>query len=804
MQINPIIGRSTNIVATLLGTEKSEKITIEEANINVKTLEGNDTITGKIYLDNLTIDADEGDDEIIFSSNISSSTITLGPGNDYINMLDFSGFIYGGAGEDSITINSERSANNTQIRGDKGNDQFQLSNVANTIVNGNADNDIIDISGNTENSSVYGGQRDTITVLNATNTLIRGDDDDDMITINGNLDATIINGNTGNDHLSIAATSINSSTVYGGQGNDEFSIVGDAMFINGGKGKDTIRTSSNEKHSIYGGTGEDTIITNNGKTVFIDGGSEADRITLTGVATNSGAHTVDGGAGKDSLTGTTGKELLDGGTEDLGNDTIISNGGDDTIYGRAGDDLINLDAGINSGNVLIQAGAGNDNIILQLDKLTYLDTIKGEKGNDTIRIVGSSQDFNMWETNTIVEKSFDTISSIETIAFGGSDDNYRVSGTKSISLSSKVQSAGVSTIDVTKATGAGTLVINTFQFSSRTNLTLVGSEDKDVNVHFTGGSGHDTLTTGKTAEDRSDTLEGGLGVDTFNVIATDNITLIQDLGSGGNDALTIAATAAGMTATVTHNYTAPARTSNNKSTTNVILNANSGVNINMFDASGIFGYTINGGDEASTLEGSIFDDSISGNARADQIISHKGNDTITGHGGNDTIKLGDAGRDDIVFGTTASNGIDTISGFVSGNDDDDLNFIATVNGLAAESKPAFVNTTPDIADITGGGGANTAGEADDSVLVLNIANYQFANAASLVSGTTTGVGSGIAVGASKSAIVIYGSSSATGDSRVALASIADAGGITAAVDLAIIKGIGAAAANFNDTDFIFT
>ena len=223
----------------------------------------------------------------------------------------------------------------------------------------------------------------------------------------------------------------------------------------------------------------------------------------------------------------------------------------------------------------------------------------------------------------------------------------------------------------------------------------------------------------------------------------------------------------------------------------------------MFDASGSFGYVINGGESASTLEGSIFDDSITGNARGDQIIGNDGNDTITGQGGDDIIKLSASGRDDIVFGTTASNGKDTIIGFTSGANADNLNFVATLNGLAGESKPAFINTTADIADITGNGGVNTTGEAEDSVLILNVANYQFDNAAALVEGSTAGVGSAIAAGAAKSALVIYGSSASTNDSRVALATIADNGGITEAIDLAIIKEIPAAAENYNDNDFIF-
>ena len=91
---------------------------------------------------------------------------------------------------------------------------------------------------------------------------------------------------------------------------------------------------------------------------------------------------------------------------------------------------------------------------------------------------------------------------------------------------------------------------------------------------------------------------------------------------------------------------------------------------------------------------------------------------------------------------------------------------------------------------------------DDSVLVLNVANYSAEDADALNALDTTGVGSAIAAGAAKSAVIIYGNSAISGESRLAIATVADAGGISGAVDLAVIKGVSSAAANFNTADFI--
>ena len=79
---------------------------------------------------------------------------------------------------------------------------------------------------------------------------------------------------------------------------------------------------------------------------------------------------------------------------------------------------------------------------------------------------------------------------------------------------------------------------------------------------------------------------------------------------------------------------------NNKAFTDVVLNAESGIDIDMSQTSGSFGFVINGGAASSTLKGSNFDDSISGNSRADNLSGNSGDDTVLGGGGNDTINTG--------------------------------------------------------------------------------------------------------------------------------------------------------------------
>ena len=315
--------------------------------------------------------------------------------------------------------------------------------------------------------------------------------------------------------------------------------------------------------------------------------------------------------------------------------------------------------------------------------------------------------------------------------------------TKIIRLSSKVQSAGIVTIDASQSTGFGddVLEVNAFQFSSRTDLIFIGSDDKDVNVKFTGGSGDDTLTTGKITEDGSDTLTGGLGLDTFNIIASDEPAEITDLGTGGSDALVVTSSAKGVVATVKENYSSPSLTNNTKNFSDVVLNAESGVDIDMFFARGTAGYKINGGAAASTLQGSSFNDSITGNSSHDSLVGNDGNDTINGNGGNDTIRAGE-GNDSIQFASAIAvdgisldggDGTDTIdvvnatSAWTGEFDFDDISGIGTISSSGAgASGAAPAVTISDIAEttsqvITIDGSSHTA-HATADFDVLNSAN----------------------------------------------------------------------------------
>ena len=150
------------------------------------------------------------------------TTTTLGAGNDTVYIKDFSGSIFGEAGNDVLTSTNSRTTTDSTIRGEGGADSFSFDYVNNSLINLNSDDDIITVARSLTSSQIYGGrQNDNILVSDETlNSLIRGDANNDIITINGDLTSTTVNGNADMDYISVNSSNITNSTIYGGKGAD--------------------------------------------------------------------------------------------------------------------------------------------------------------------------------------------------------------------------------------------------------------------------------------------------------------------------------------------------------------------------------------------------------------------------------------------------------------------------------------------------------------------------------------------------------------------------------------------------------
>ena len=237
MAVTIISSKTQNGLTTLLGTSGSDVFSVENDNIFVEGLGDIDKVNVISSSQNLEINTGPGNDTVSLLAEVINSKLALGNNHDFASIEDFSGTIFGGSGNDTIHASSSRSLINSLVRGEGGRDELNFYFLINSILNANSDDDTIVIKGTISNSQVYGGrQHDSILIEDsATDSIIRGDANADTIQINGDLENTIINGNAANDKLVIKSNNINSSSIYGGQGDDTIEVDSAAAYIDAGK-----------------------------------------------------------------------------------------------------------------------------------------------------------------------------------------------------------------------------------------------------------------------------------------------------------------------------------------------------------------------------------------------------------------------------------------------------------------------------------------------------------------------------------------------------------------------------------------
>ena len=376
--------------------------------------DGNDTLLAGTTNDllnggagNDSIDAGAGNDTIFGGSGID--TINGGDGNDSLNGQGGNDLIEGGAGDDQFvwegaadgkdTVSSASGFDTISVDGTGAGDIYSIgqsttgeltvtdtgialvvsSNIFNVVVNGNGGNDSITV-----------GSLSKVPGLVLT---INGGDGNDSINASSALLGLVrlgINGNAGNDTLTGSASN---ESLDGGDGNDSiFAGAGNDSVI-GGLGDDNL-SGQDGNDTLNGGDGDDNVVGGNGNDAILGGiGND----TLQGQAGNDTVQGEDGDdyasglTGNDSLVGGTGFDTLDGGDND---DTLAGDFGDDSLIGGAGADKLRggdgndtLDAGdgddeLNGGDGddLLTAGAGSDG----LDGGDGNDVMNGGSGNDVL------------------------------------------------------------------------------------------------------------------------------------------------------------------------------------------------------------------------------------------------------------------------------------------------------------------------------------------------------------------------------------------------------------------------------------
>ena len=292
--------------------------------------------------DFLFIDAGDLDDtiDVVAFPEISGATVAINGGQPQEFVSVSSVFINGGAGNDTITVDTTAVESfAAAISGGDGDDKITISGSATATIAGDAGDDVITggagenaIQGGIGNDTLIGGEVADVIVGNNGHDTIFGNGGDDDLFGNGGHDT--IEGGDGNDFCSGGA---GDDTLDGNDGDDEMQGGGGNDLMYGAAGRDRIEGNAGDDE-IHGGTQRD----------ILEGGG--------------GNDTIRGEGGNDVLRGSDGNDVLEGGAGldglfgDDGNDILFGNGGNDIFNGGAGDDQFYGGGGCDTANDTAELG----------------------------------------------------------------------------------------------------------------------------------------------------------------------------------------------------------------------------------------------------------------------------------------------------------------------------------------------------------------------------------------------------------------------------------------------------------------
>jgi Ca2+-binding RTX toxin-like protein len=466
---------------------------------------------------------------LVITGGTASDLIVGGVGADTLN---------GGAGNDRL----DGRAGQNRINGGDGRDIGYIDTTAS-----GANLNVVFVSG--VNINIAGNSLQQLEGLG-----LRAGGGNDVINVSGATAASEIYGGDGADTLTGAAGW--SDVLVGGGLNDRIDF-GRGDSVGGGDGDDDLRITDDGLNGIYTSVGGDG---GTDKLTF-DFSAAADGISSNNGNNGSGQMANIYYAGIETLvvTGSTASDLLVGGT---GNDTINGGGGHDTIDARTGTnrlvggagrdigyvDLSATAAGVNvnftganitiGGNVFqqieglgLRAGTGDDNVNVSNAKARSelhggggADTLNGGNGWSDVLTGGDANDQI-------------TFGRGDSVGGGDADDDLRITSTAEAGTYTSVGGdAGVDkmTVNLSASTaaigsnnnGSGSGQIANIYYAGIETLVITGGAANDTLV---GGAGTDTIAGGGGA----DSLTGGAGNDRFRYFDEDESPF-----SGARDLIT--------------------------------------------------------------------------------------------------------------------------------------------------------------------------------------------------------------------------------------------------------------------------
>ncbi len=500
-------GVTTTITAANLGAISG----IETLSINSTSAAASVTLTDAVYTANGQ------------SLKIVDADLTTGGGT-----LTVSGSALTGTNTIAVTANTATGINDT-LTGGAGNDTFTFSTAfglesTDTVVGG-AGTDTISLTATAAVGANLTGVR---TVENITTTGAGGNI---TITVGASTIATTgtltvdaasstTSANTLNYDGSLAATTTMVQNVTGSAGAD--TIIGGSGkdILSGGDGADTI-TGGVGVDNLSGGAGGDTFQVNAAAEFIglatvetVSGGSGTDILSFADVAITATAADLAGMSSIERLTFGAITNLVNvtltdavytsNGNTALTINALVATTGVVTVSAAAltaaNSITLNMSATTNSGANVINFGAGNDTISIDMDVMNNVGTIAGGAGTDTLTFSA-----NTGGAVTAVA----TITGFETVSFATAG----IAGVYNLTVNEANVAIGITqTVNASNLTGT---------------LRWIGTAETNGQFSITTGSGNDTLTGGSGA----DTLNGGTGVDSI----TGGLGADVMTGGGGAD-----------------------------------------------------------------------------------------------------------------------------------------------------------------------------------------------------------------------------------------------------------------------------
>jgi len=582
-----------------------------------------------------------------------------------------------------------------------------------------------------------------------------------------------VNGRQGADNFNIQSAGILfSNTLSGGAGNDILTTANETNYwlidsANGGtvfsdSARTITRVAFSNIENLTGNSGiDDFLIGVTGTIAQINGGTGAGTNTLTGRETantwsinaSSSLGLTSGGSYVSLFSNI--NSLNGGASIDTFDISAVFSG---NVSGGGGNDIFNISASVGGGT--LSGNAGDDTFNIQSTGLT-IGLIDGGSLTETTgdKLIAANEN-NYWLINTVGGGAIFTSESnrtaltpislgfngIESITGNNANDNFLISGAGSLT---SIDGGGAGINSLTGLNGANTWTI------AGTNSVAVTSGSTYVNS-FTnidivnGGSGVDTFNV--NAGSTIGTLNGQVGNDVFTI----NGTVTSVNGGGGDDDFTVSGTVTGvidggidsgagvadkLTITVAGNQTVQLG-GVATGTENFTVN-----NIETIDATNsATGNILRAGNGTNTWDILVSSNTVSGTAFTNftRLVGGSGDDTFNVSTALTTINLGD--------GVTSTNTViinagGSVSGDITGGDGVD-NVTVNTGGSAGvirlfENNDSIVIASPGVISVSSiiDGGTNVSGSENDTLTVNTSGNtWALTNA---TDGTVTNSGNSV-------------------------------------------------------------